>query len=293
MYLRKVLFVIIVIFSKFTKAQSSLNLLNNIGQKTADQVVANSNIPIPYGYIDDRDILWSKMVWEYIDLDEKINLPYYYPADIFSIGSKRRSLFDTLLNGIKNNTITEVYEDSYFEHKISSKKIEQTLTKIDTTDQGIERLNFGLPLRPKDINITTINAGDIEGFKIKGLYYFDKRQGEVKYRLLGIAPVALNVYTLSQGNNYEYNLTELVSLFWVWYPGARNTTHKMIVFNSKNGSYPLSYDLLLNARRFNTIIYQEENSHAFHIKKNSLMRVFESTKIKNRIREFELDMQNY
>ena len=29
----------------------------------------------------------------------------------------------------------------------------------------------------------------LSAFKIKGMYYFDKRQGEMKYRLLAIAPI--------------------------------------------------------------------------------------------------------
>ena len=34
---------------------------------------------IPYGYVDDRDVMWSKVVWEFVDLNQKINLPYYFP----------------------------------------------------------------------------------------------------------------------------------------------------------------------------------------------------------------------
>ena len=36
---------------------------------------------------------------------------------------------------------------------------------------------------------STIEAKEITEFMIKGMWYFDKRQGELKYRLLGIAPL--------------------------------------------------------------------------------------------------------
>mgnify|MGYP000933532250 FL=1 len=54
------------------------NLLNatipeEIGMKTVEQLAADNDGPLPYGYVDDRDILWSKVVWEYVDLNEKIN----------------------------------------------------------------------------------------------------------------------------------------------------------------------------------------------------------------------------
>ena len=61
-----------------TNANAQANLLNatipeEVGVKTVEQMAADNDKPLPYGYIDDRDILWSKVVWEYIDLNEKIN----------------------------------------------------------------------------------------------------------------------------------------------------------------------------------------------------------------------------
>ena len=277
------------------------NLLNatipeEIGVKTADQVAADNDKPLPYGFIDDRDILWSKMVWEYIDLNEKINLPFYYPADTSNIDSKRRSLYDTLLRGIKAGDIVDVYDDSYFENRLTLKEIKKTLRKIDTTDAGIEKINFGEELLEEDVNIRDLVSADIEGFKIKGLYYFDKRQGELKYRLLGVAPVAPDVNFIDEEDTTE--VSELIELFWVWYPGVREIMHEMKVFNSKNSAYPLSFDLLLNARRFNAQIYREENVYgnrnvSDYIKNNALFQVLESIQIREHIRDYEQDMWNY
>ena len=54
------------------------NLLNakfpeEIGIKTADQLLADNDKPLEYGYVNDRDILMGKMTWEIIDLSERIN----------------------------------------------------------------------------------------------------------------------------------------------------------------------------------------------------------------------------
>lgn len=72
-----------------TNGYSQSNLLNaktpsEIGQKTADQLANDGDKPLDYGYVDDRDVLWSKVVWEYVDLNERLNLPYYYPIDTTS-----------------------------------------------------------------------------------------------------------------------------------------------------------------------------------------------------------------
>ena len=288
-----------VFFTNMVNAQA--NLLNatipeEVGVKTEQQLAADNDEPLPYGYIDDRDILWSKMVWEYMDLNEKMNLPFYYPADTSNIDSNRRSLYDTLLKGIRTGEIVDVYDDSYFTTRLTKEEIEKTLVKIDTTDAGIEQFNFGEPVSEENINIRYMQSADIQAYKLKGLFYFDKRQGELRYRLLGLAPVSPDINFIDEDSNTE--LTEFVELFWVWYPSAREILHRMKVFNPKNAAYPLSYDLLLTARRFTSLIYREENVYgnrdiSEYIKNNSLFQVLEAMKIKENIRDKEIDMWNY
>lgn len=58
------------------------------------------------------------------------------------------------------------------------------------------------------------------------------------------------------------------------------------------------YDHILNARRFNAVITKEENIYgnrkiADYIRGNSLFQVLEAEKIKDDIRNKELDMWNY
>ncbi len=297
MNLRGFLVGCVVLATSAINAQT--NLLNatipeEIGVRTAEQLAVDNDRPLPYGYVDDRDILWSKVVWEYVDLNEKINLPFYYPVDTNNIASSRRSLYDTLLRGIKSGEIVDIYDDSYFENKLTFKDIESRLSRIDTSDAGIEMLNAGEEITDEYVDRRDLLSGDITGLKIKGVWYFNKRQGELKYRLLGIAPVAPDVNFIDQEGGDE----ETIPLFWVWYPGAREVTHSMKVFNPKNSSFPISYDHLLNARRFVASIYREENIYgnrdvAEYIKGNALFQVLEADRLKESIRDKELDMWNY
>jgi len=277
------------------------NLLNastpsDIGQQTLEQQLVDYNEPLAYGYVDDRDILWSKVVWEYVDLNERINLPFYYPVDTVNVSTDRRSLFDTLLRGIKKGDITEVYDDSYFTAKMTKAEISSKLYRIDTTDAGIDELNAGATNIEEYVDRINLTSQDIEGFKIKGLWYFDKRQGELKYRLIALAPVAPDVQIM--GREDMDADTELLPLFWVFFPDARRELYNMKVFNEKNAANSISFDHLLNARRFSSIIYREENIYgnrdvAEYVKGNSLFQVLESNKIKENIRDKEIDMWNY
>lgn len=293
--------IFILAFVLFNTMYAQSNLLNakkpsDIGKKTEAQIAIDNDKPLAYGYVDDRDILWSKVVWEYIDLNERINMPFYYPVDTMTVSLDRRSLFDTLLKGIKNGDITEIYDDSYFTAKMSPTEISNKLFRIDTTSAGFDELNAGNQNIDEYIDKINLTSQDIEGFKIKGLWYFDKRQGELKYRLIALAPIAPDVQIM--GREDITGGEEKLALFWVYFPDARQVLHNAKVFNQKNSAYPISYDHLLNARRFSSIIYKEENIYGDrdvdqYVKGNALFQVLESDKIKDDIRNKELNMWNY
>lgn len=273
------------------------NLLNaktptQIGLKSAAQLNFDNDKPLEYGYVHDRDLLMSRTTWEIIDLSEKINFPLYFPVDTANIGSDRRSLYDVLVKAIKKGKITEVYNDSYFNIKKSYKDIKASLSKIDTTDAGREQINAGSAISPEYIVQRDLTSQDVTQYKIKGLWYFDKRQSELKYRLLGICPVTPDVYTMDSDE------PDYIELFWVFFPDARETLHYAQAFNDKNSSMPISFDKLLNSRRFNSVMYREENVYGDrdikdYMKDNAQKQLLEAERVKDKIRSFEQDMWNY
>lgn len=266
------------------RAQSNIlnaNTVSQIGEKSEQQIAADNDGPLPYGYVDDRDILWSKVVWEFIDLNQKINLPYYFPIDTINISTNRRSLFDTLLKGIKKGSIKEVYSDSFFTSKVTQQEIDQRLVNVREQNGYVDTFK--------------IQTQDVAGYMIKGIWYFDKRQGELKYRLLALAPMGKDVQTLGLGDIED---EELYELFWVFYPDARWVLHDAKVFNPKNASHPISFDHMLNARRFSGTIVREENVYnnrtiEDYVRGNSLFQLLEANRIKEDIRNKEIDMWNY
>lgn len=273
------------------------NLLNakspsQIGIKTEAQKKSDNDKPLAYGYVHDRDILMSRTTWEIIDLAEKINFPLYFPIDTANVGPERRSLYDVLIKGIKKGKITEVYTDSYFNTKKSFKDIKASLSRIDTNDAGREQLNAGMKISPEYIVQQDLTSQDVTQYKIKGVWYFDKRQGELKYRLLGICPVTPDVYTMNSED------PDYIELFWVFFPDARETLFRATAFNEKNSSMPITFDQILNSRRFNSMIYREENVYGDrdikdYMRDNAQSQLLESDRVKDKIRSFEQDMWNY
>ena len=170
----------------------------------------------------------------------------------------------------------------FFTSKMTKSDIEDALVFIRNPDTQF----------PDTIEIKT---QDIEGYMMKGMWYFDKRLGELKYRLLALAPMGKDVLTLGLPDIED---EELYELFWVFYPETRDILHDSKVFNPKNVSQPISYDHLLNARRFNSVIIREENVYgnrkiADYIRGNALFQLLEADRIKESIRNKEIDMWNY
>ena len=262
-----------LITSSLVNAQA--NLLNaksvdQIGKENEQQLAADNDGPIPYGYVDDRDVMWSKVVWEFVDLNQKINLPYYFPIDTTNISSDRRSLFSVLIKGIKQCKIKEAYTDSFFTSRITQDEIESRLVNI--RDENGYKDTF------------RIQSQDVEGYMLKGMWYFDKRQGEMKYRLLALAPMGKDVQTLGLENMED---EKLYDLFWIFFPNARQVLHDSKVFNPKNATHPISFDHLLNARRFGSVIVREENIYGNrkiedYVRGNSLFQLLEANKIKEK-----------
>ena len=297
--MRKAFFILFLsLMLNFNNGWSQSNLLNaKVPQEIGIQEEEYRN-PIAYGYIDDRDVLWSKTIWEIINLNERINFPYYYPTiDNGFLSESRKSLFRVLYDNIEAGKITEIYSSSYFNdnEKLTFDDLGEKLQMRNLSTMGIEKSNAGEEVTDDDYDTYTIQSDKIEQYLIKGTWYFNKRLGELKYRLLGIAPVAPDVSTLSQGP--EAMKDALVPLFWVWFPDARESLSNSKVFNTKNSSQPITFDHMLNSRRFNATIYKEENVYEDrevkeYIYEDALRQLLESERIKSVIRDFEQDMWN-
>lgn len=271
------------------KKSSEIDSLENASLKNKEDNL------VPFDFIEAENILWSKMVWEYIDLKDKLNYPLYYPVDSTNVESNRRSLFINLLKGIKSGKITEVYEDSYFNVKLNLKDIEQRMTRVDTADSGFELLNQGQTDISAHVDRISIQSQDIVGYYVRGIWYFDKKYSTLRYRTLAIAPVAPDIETIGKKNA---DSKEKLPIFWVFYNNARPVLHEAKVFNPTNRKTRMSFDMIFTTRRFYTSVYREENAFGNrnvnnYIKKDKFREQMESMRIKEQIRNRELDMWNY
>ena len=89
MKLKNVILIVLCAFVA-TSTFAQANILNakspeEIGVKTDAQKLLDNDKPLDYGYVDDRDILYSRIAWEKVVLDERVNFPMYYTIDTNNI----------------------------------------------------------------------------------------------------------------------------------------------------------------------------------------------------------------
>ena len=71
-------------------------------------------------------------------------------------------------NNLRSGNIKEVYDDDYFQIKLTYREILDKLVSIDTLDAGFEQLNAGEALDPQYVNRRNITAREIGNIGLKG-----------------------------------------------------------------------------------------------------------------------------
>lgn len=235
------------------------------------------NMVFPYPFIREADIMWSTRHWERIDIRQKMNHHLYYPIQEVP---DRKSLYDVLLDGIlEEQTIVEVFADDRFEIPLTPEQVREYSAKVDTTFDPDD------PSRILLIDTLKIKANNVVAWRIKSDWYFDKQRGEMKNRIIGIAPEVRN----QQG--------DIFPLFWVWFPDARYALATHVAYNSRNNAARLTYDQVFHMRVFDSVIYKEDNVFDREVedyKRNDPMaQLLEAQEIKRNLRQYEQELWTY
>ncbi len=235
---------------------------------------------LEFPFVDEKDIMWSKIVYEEIDLSEKFNHPLFFPDDKL-YKNERKSMWFAIRQAILDNKIEKIYAGE-----------NPNFSDLITYDRALEIIQN----KKWDL---LISSQDISSYIIKGVWYVDKRYGQLNYRLLGIQPVSnidigVEVDALENGTESQ-NKDAKTPLFWLWYKDLRPILHNQLVFDDKNNAKRISFDQLLITRRFTSRIIGVDNvfnDRAInrYVVDDPFMQLIESERLKTVIRDFEQDL---
>jgi len=241
--------------------------------------------PIPFQYIREADVMWSKVLWRRVDLTEKRNLALYYPTEEME---DRKSLFQLMMWGIKNKSLTPFATDEFL--------TQYTLNEIDERfGAGIDTTYDIDPETGETIPLITKKSGDISEVKqllIKERWIFDKQRSVMEARIIGICPIR----AYYRDDDLDHEDIHFKQLFWVFFPEARNIFASQAIYNPKNQSQEITFDDYFIKRMFDGYIFRTSNvynNRRIEEYATGLDVLLESEKVKNEIFNFESDLWEF
>jgi gliding motility associated protien GldN len=240
-----------------------------------DKIWIEEKTPVELAYVREVEVSWAKTIWQVIDMREKINQPLYYPVSPIQ---NRRSLMQVIYDGIREGAII-AYDDDEFTTPLTPEEIQEKLQRVDIFDNPetgeLEEI------------IISFRSEEVTKFRIKEVWFVDSKRSMLDVRVLGLSPIR-------QREIGELGLVD-EPLFWVYYPHCRNIFVNAEVFNRHNDAQRISFDDLFLRRMYNSYIYKETNVYDRVIAQyyQGLDALLEAEKIKNDIRNYEIDLWEY
>jgi len=248
---------------------------------TYEKAAVKQRTEVPYPYLREADVAYSKRIWRTIDTRQKQNLIMKWPKSHFG-NMVYKAVNDVILTPYRSDSLMSIY------------------TPEEVLDLGVYRENQQIinpdnPDDPYDL-IDTVISTDFDPLKINKFYLmedwiFDKKHSLFFARIIAIAPV----YQPIAGG---IELPEQ-PLFWIYYPELRSVMINWEIFNRTNDASRISYDHWFEKRMFASYIIKQSNEYDYRLKDflefedNGLGLLLRAEEIQNELFITEHDLWEY
>ena len=271
---------------------------------------------VPLATIREADVMWSRKIWRDIDLRQKINHPLYYPQEGMAQIIDRDNLFTVLYNAATGNGEVSIraFSGALVDDEF---KTEMTPTELMTRMLGEKKITYlqddygdiALDLNGNKIVDSTSNArtgaiahADIQKWRIKEQWFFDKQRSVMDVRIIGMCPMARQRHP--DGTTAEDGFTDIsnqltgkdLMLCWFYFPEVRTVLRNAQAFNLvKNEAENKTFEDIFMKRMFSSTITKEGNVYDREISEYmiGLDALLEAERIKAEIFNIEHDLWEY
>jgi gliding motility associated protien GldN len=211
-------------------------------------------LPVPYEYIREADVMWSKIVYRMVDLRQKQNLSLYYPTK--PIGG-RMNFVDLVLWGIDNEGVRAFSTNDPLNEFTAQMTIDQVDEAFDAGTDTIKTPNPTTGILEEIVIENPRKTSEVKKLLVKEKWFFDKNHSVMKVRIIGVSPIRVYNRLDDQGMPTEQILQK--PTFWVYFPEIRPILANHEVFNRNNDSQRISFDDFFMQRRFASNIFAISN----------------------------------
>jgi len=248
---------------------------------------------VPYQYLREADVMWSKTIWRVIELKEKMNFPLYYPENPIE---NRMNLISLLIWGIANQGLTAYGETNTdeFASVLTMKDIEDKF-EAGFTKQMVENIDSPGTFIEQIIE-KAIDYKEVKQIRIKELWFFDKQRSVMDVRIIGLCPVRVYEKKINENDEEGTGAIRTTPLFWIHFPEARKLLANHMVYNPENDNENVSFDDIFFKRMFSSYIIGESNAYNNRLiadYTNGLESLLEAERIKESIFNYEQDLWEY
>lgn len=245
------------------------------------QAVAERKI-VPWPYLREADVMYSRRIERVIDTREKINLCMKWP---------KNPLYDIIYKAVTEKATLVAYKSD----SLTSFYTAEEVLKLGSYDKNIQvypdpndpyyAIDSVIPVRFK--------PEEIRKYKIIEEWIFDRNTSEMYVRILAIAPMYRPV-----AGSTGIELPEQ-EMFYIKYNDARNIFVNEELFNRFNDAGRLTVDDFFEQRLFNSYITKESNDYDLAIRQFEEFKVdpyealLKGEEIKNKLFEFEHDLWEF
>lgn len=201
---------------------------------------------IPYPPLSEKDVVWSKRLWQEIDLRDRQNAGFLRLTEILI-----ESILNEELTAYDPTAYTRNQLGDEFENILSSEKLDSLLGARTETIQ-IPTLQDPTIFKDTVIVIPNFDSENIIKYRIKEDWVFDRVQGRVYPRISGIAPIVLV-------KNSEGDSIGVRPIFWIYFDEVRPLLATYNFQSIVNDALSISMDDAFVNRMFTSQVILESN----------------------------------